>query len=280
MQIKEIFKSAILLLKQNHIDTPELDARILLEYAANITKETIFFNNELEISPEIIAAYKNLIEQRIKNEPVAKIIGKKSFWKSDFFVNCHTLDPRPDSEIIIETSLKLLSHKNDTLNFLDLGTGSGCLILSLLQEFPNAKGIAVDISKEALEVAKKNAIALGLENRITLLQGNWADEIKDKFDLIVTNPPYIPRADILNLAAEVREYDPLLALDGGDDGLDPYRYLAKQLKEILKANACAILEFGYDQGDKVKEILINNNYSVKEMLFDLSGNQRAIRVSI
>lgn len=326
MQIKEVLKSAILLLKQNHIDTPELDARILLEYAANISKETIFFNSDIEISTKRIEAYKKLIDRRIKNEPVAKIIGKKAFWKSDFFVNTNTLDPRPDSEIIIETALKIFPDKYLPLKFLDLGVGSGCLILSLLHEFPNSTGIAIDLSSQAIEIAKQNAIALGLENRVSFLQSNWADALihpsspvepfhysssltnappsslylaersadqgsheeasisnrnnREKFDLIVSNPPYIPSEDIHNLSIDVKNYDPIIALDGGQDGLNPYHYLAKQISYLLKPNACAILEFGYDQGEKVKEIFTNNNYYVNEMLFDLSSKQRAIRVSI
>ena len=280
MQLKDLLKQSITSLIEAKVNTPELDARLLLQHVAKISQEIIYLQPELEVSQEIISSYNQLLDRRINNEPVAKIIGKKSFWKNDFIVNRNVLDPRPDSEVIIEAALKLFPNKEAPLRFLDFGSGSGCLLLSLLQEFPKAKGIASDISIDALEIVKQNAEALNLQDRISCIQQNWSDALIGEFDLIVSNPPYIPTAEVLSLAPEVKIYDPILALDGGDDGLDPYRYLAKQISALLKPDAYAILEFGYDQGEFVREIFSQNNYVINEMLFDLSGVKRAIIVSL
>lgn len=280
MKIKDLLKDSIPKLNQAQILTASLDARLLLQHAANIPCETIYLYPEQLVSDDDVIKYKNFLDRRINNEPVAKIIGKKSFWKDDFIVNQHTLDPRPDSEVIIQAALDFLPNKENTLKFLDIGSGSGCLLLSLLREFPNAIGAASDISLDALKIASLNAKALNLKERIILINHNWTDAVAHKFDLIVSNPPYIPTNDISNLAKEVKNYDPILALDGGEDGLNPYRHLAQKISSLLKPGACAILEFGYDQGRGVKEIFIQNNYIVKKMLFDLNNIERAIIVSV
>jgi release factor glutamine methyltransferase len=279
MILKDLFKQGISNLTEYNIATPELDARILLQYVANISSEIIYLQQDLEISPNIKKNYLELLDRRINFEPVAKIIGSKSFWTSDFIVNTSVLDPRPDSEVIISSALELLPNKNDNYSFLDLGTGSGCLILSLLKEFSNATGTAIDISSEALKVSKQNAELLSLTDRITFLQQNWADGLTGKFDLIVSNPPYIPSKEITTLAPEVQIFDPMLALDGGDDGLNPYRYLAKQIAALLKPDAFAILEFGYGQANLVKEIFESHGYKFHRMLLDLANIERAIIVS-
>ena len=278
MQLKTLLDAAISDLNDAHIPTALLDARLLLQHAAQITPEILYLQPELVIPQDIIALYNQLIERRINNEPVAKIIGSKAFWSSDFIVNRHVLDPRPDSEVIIEESINLLPNKNSQYRFLDLGTGSGCLLLSLLKEFPESTGLAIDSSAEALEVMRRNVQLLGLQNRTEFLQNNWADGLVEKFDLIVSNPPYIPSGEIALLAPEVRIYDPILALDGGSDGLDPYRYLAKQISFLLKPEAYAILEFGYGQGEYIRRIFTEHNYVINKMLFDLGGIERAIIV--
>lgn len=275
MQLKNLLNKAIASLKEVGIKNPILDARILLYHATKI--EPILYP-DIEITKDIEQSYKYLIERRIKREPVAKIIGNKSFWKDEFYVNEYVLDPRPDTEIIIEEALELLPDKIRSYSFLDLGTGTGCLLISLLNEFKNSIGIASDISLDALFVAKINAANLNIQNRIGLIQQNWSDSVKKKFDLIVSNPPYIRSKDISSLDLEVKNYDPILALNGGEDGLNHYRYLSNQIKHLLKSNACAILEFGYDQGKEVREIFIQDGYNVKKMLFDLSGIERAIVV--
>ncbi len=273
MQLKTLLNQAITSLNTANA---ALDARLLLQHAANISQEIIYLQPTLEISEEVVQSYLQLIDRRINNEPVAKIIGSKSFWLDDFMVNNHTLDPRPDSEVIIETALKLLPNNNDAYRFLDLGTGSGCLLLSLLHEFPKSTGVGIDISLEALKIAQANAELLGCSARAKLIQKNWADHIDEQFDLIISNPPYIPSSEIATLSPEVKLYDPLLALDGGNDGLDPYRYLAKQISPLLKAGAYAIFEFGFGQGEEIREIFKGSGYLIHQMLFDLNNIERAI----
>lgn len=280
MQLNKIYSEAVKKLKKHKIDSAELDAKILLEHATNLSRATIILDPEFNLSKQQQDLFLSLIERRLGNEPIAKIIGKKPFWKNDFFVNRHTLDPRPDSEVIVEESLRRFSDKSSNFRILDLGTGSGCLIISLLLEFQNASGIAIDISSSALEIAKKNAQALGVDTRVEFVQQNWADGISEKFDLIIANPPYISSKEIDQLSLDVKLYDPILALDGGLDGMDPYRYLTKQLKYLLKPGGCAILEFGYDQSSKVSELFRQDNYLINGILSDLGGNQRAISLSI
>lgn len=280
MKLQDLLNEAIAELTQHNFETPQLDARILLKEAANISTEVIYLNPKLELSIEIVEKYQKFITRRINYEPVAKIIGKKSFWNDDFIVNQHVLDPRPDSEVIIVAALELLKDKNKEYKFLDLGTGSGCLLLSLLKEFNNATGIGIDISPEALKITQANINLLNLQNRTTLIKQNWGDSLVGKFDLIVSNPPYIPATDIPNLSNDVKLYDPELALNGGLDGLDPYRYLAKQLLHFLKKDSYAILEFGQDQGLYVREIFEQYGYITHKMLIDLSGIERAIIVRI
>lgn len=276
MQIINLLNKASRELSEAGINNPRLDARIIFQHVSKLPQEVIYLSPELEISKEIITEYFKLISKRSKHEPVAKIIGSKSFWISDFAVNSSTLDPRPDSEVIIEAALKILIERDGKFRFLDLGTGSGCLLISLLQEFTNATGIGVDVSKEALEMALHNVKQHDLSNRVDLLNQNWADGITEKFDLIVSNPPYIPRDDIITLKEDVKFYDPMLALDGGIDGLDPYRYLAKQIKYILKKDAFAIFEFGFEQGEAIRSIFQESGYIVERMLFDLNNIERAI----
>lgn len=280
MKLNILQKQAIDQLEEYSIDSSHIDSRVLLQHVTNLPTETIYLSPEHEISNDNCITYMKLITRRCNHEPVAKIIGKKDFWKSSFIVNNNTLDPRPDSEVIIESALDLLKDKAVNYSFLDLGTGSGCLILSLLKEFSSAKGIAIDVSAETLKVTKANAINLELTDRVTLLQQNWADNLTDKFDLIVSNPPYIPNKDICELAPEVKIHDPLLALDGGIDGLTPYKYLAPQILKLLKPEAYAILEFGYNQSNSVKEIFMQHGYKIHKILKDLSGLERAIIVSL
>lgn len=261
--------------------TPSLDARILLQHAASLTPESIIMYSDQDVSEEIIKYYEQLIARRINREPIAKIIGKKAFWNNDFLVNENTLDPRPDTEVIILEALRVLPSLDKEYKFLDLGAGSGCLLLSLLLEFPKAKGVAIDISLDALKIVQQNIMELGLKERAFVAQQNWADAFgEQKFDLIVSNPPYIPSADIESLELEVKKYDPMLALDGGEDGLLHYRYLAKQISSFLKRESYAILEFGYGQEEAIKKIFLENNYKINRILFDLSGIARAIVVSL
>lgn len=264
--------------KLSHLNTPHLDARILLQEASNLKREQIHLEPDIKLQQEIIELYKSFIERRVQNEPVAKIIGKKAFWKDEFIVTKDTLDPRPDSETLISGVLEIFPDQTKALKILDLGTGSGCLILSLLREYPNAYGIASDLSIKALKVAKQNAESLGFNKRISFIQQSWAEALKGEFDLIISNPPYIATDEILELEKDVKLYDPLLALDGGKDGLDPYRYLADNIYPLLKKEAYVILEFGYGQSVYIQEKFIEKGYFVYKILQDLAFIERAIIV--
>lgn len=275
MNIKEALRLGTKLLLEKGIDSSSLDSRLLLQHALNnCSQEWLLINFDSLISEDRLNLYFDLIHRRTKYEPIAKIIGKKPFWDAEFMVNSATLDPRPDSESIILGAKKLLNEPNKNYRFLDLGTGSGCLILSLLREFPNATAIATDVSEAAIKVAVSNANNLNLHQRIQFNTQNWADDINEKFDLIVSNPPYIPSFEINNLSSDVKNFDPLTALDGGEDGLDHYRYLSKQILHLLNNEGYAILEFGQNQHNDVANIFMN--YEIVDFLYDLSSVQRAI----
>ena len=235
-------------------DTPELDIRYFLE------------ENPSDIQLQ------SWIERRKKGEPVAKIIGHKGFWKREFFVSGDTLDPRPDSETMINFILTNYSDEQRPLRFLDLGTGTGCLLLSLLDEYPLAEGVGMDISEKALKIARKNAAGC---KRVRFVKGDFScpDAFKDlgQFDVILSNPPYIPTDEIARLDVDVKNYDPLLALDGGKDGLDAYRVLAKNLSVCLKKGGRIFFEIGQGQRDDVWAIMKEEGFSFCGQACDLSG---------
>ncbi len=272
--MKNIYNQAVRSFKEAGIKSAEIDARILLFDAANIDFNNYILYPELKLSMEKEEIFKNYVNRRLNKEPVAKIIGKKYFWKSSFIVNQYTLDPRPDTEVIIEQAYQFLEDKNKPYKFLDLGTGSGCIILSLLLEFPNAFGYATDISDKTLEIANKNAQELKLSNKVNFFKSDWFDKIDGEYDLIVSNPPYIPTKDIDGLDIDVKNYDPLSALDGGEDGLTPYRIIEKDLRKFLKPTGIAIFEFGYGQAQDIKKIF--SNFTIEKIAKDLAGIERAI----
>lgn len=271
---KNIYETAIRLLTEASIENPNLDARILLIAATGISLEQ-FYSNPLQlINKDKLDLFNSYVSRRINREPVSKIIAKKSFWKDDFIVNNFTLDPRPDSETIIEAALDYLKNKNINYKILDLGSGSGCLILSLLKEFKEASGTAVDLSPQAIEVIEKNSYLLNVNNRLKLICSDWFEKVEGKFDLIISNPPYIARSELGNLEIEVKEFDPILALDGGEDGLDPYRHFAEKLDIYLKEDGYAIFEFGDCQANKIEEIF--KNFNIIEIRKDLGKRDRIV----
>jgi release factor glutamine methyltransferase len=219
------------------------------------------------------------IQRRLAGEPVDRIIGRRGFWTLDLIVTPDVLSPRPDSETIVEAARDhaLLQHpKTAALRVLDLGTGTGALLLALLAEFPNATGTGVDVSPMAVDVARRNASLNGLASRATFATGHWAADASGFFDIIVSNPPYIPSGDIGGLETEVRDHDPLLALDGGADGLDCYREILPQIAGILAPGGIAVLEFGIGQGASVLQLAGASGLSLVEFRNDLSGIQRTI----
>ena len=260
-------------LRNAGIKTANLDARVLLSEALEL-KEKYFFS-DFKISKNKYNLYQNYIKQRLEGKPVSKIIYKRAFWKSDYYINENVLDPRPDSETIIETAIKF-SFKEKFENVLDLGTGSGCLITSIIAEFPLSFGVGVDISFNAIKVASRNSKNLNLDNRIQFIVSDWFNSIKGKFDLIVCNPPYIESSKISLLPNEVKLYDPHGAIDGGIDGLNSYRTIASEISQFINPNGKIIFEIGFSQEHQVINIMKQYGFINLLKVKDLSNIVRCL----
>lgn len=276
MKILELFNNSVKLLDDVGIKTSKLDIKILLAHLLNIdSKELILHFNE-DVKQEFINNFNKLLSRRINREPIANILNKKLFWDYSFFVDQNVLTPRNDSETLIEAVLSHYKNKDQELKILDLGTGSGCLISTLLKIYKNANGIGIDINEKSLQIAKKNAKLLEIDDRISFIKNNWNDNINDKFDIIISNPPYIPTKEIDALEPEVNKFNPLLALDGGNDGLDCYKYLSKSLQKNIKNSTKIFLEIGKGQENDINNIFSANNYKLLNMYKDLSGVNRVL----
>ncbi len=258
------------------IESPTIDARILLIHACGVTRNDLVTDPYREIATEKVAVLDGFLARRENREPVAHIVGKKAFWNIELKSDTRALVPRPETEVIVDLVLKF--HKDHHgLSILDLGTGTGAILLSLLADRKDWSGIGIDASEVALELATENAIIHGLENRVKLQTGNWFEGLASKFDIIVSNPPYIPSKDISSLDRDVREFDPHMALDGGEDGLDPYRIIFKEIHQYLKPNGFFALEFGINQTEKIKELAqANENLHEFHIVKDLSNIERVI----
>ena len=249
------------------------EAEILLEFS--IKSQGKLFQLDHEISEDSYVFFKTLLEKRLKFQPISQIIGQRYFWKSKFLVTPDVLDPRPDTETLIEHTLSLGKFNR----ILDLGTGSGCILLSLLNEYKEANGIGIDISKKALNIAKKNADLLNLKHRASFKLGNWCENIAGKFDLIVSNPPYISEYEMTNLSKDVLNWEPRIALTPEGDGLEAYKYILNGAKKLLKPNGKLILEIGYNQRDDVSYLLKSNNYKNITFIKDINNKDRIISAS-
>ncbi|MDY0028478.1 MAG: peptide chain release factor N(5)-glutamine methyltransferase [Pseudobdellovibrionaceae bacterium] len=254
--------------------------KVLLEDFVGVSPSTIRFSADLDVSREITEKILDLIEKIEQGIPLGRALGYRDFWKDRFILSKDTLEPRPDTETLIEEVLK--SYKGSPPSrILDLGTGTGCILLSLLREFPAAEGIGVDISSGACKTAQENAENLGMENRARFLCGNWTDPLgeSEKFDLIVSNPPYIPTAEITNLDQIVQKYDPIMALDGGEDGLMPYTNLLPTLKKYLEAGGRIFLEFGINQARDITRLAEDSNATLIRVTKDIGGVERVVEIS-
>jgi len=272
-----VFEQIVAELSAAGIDTPRLEARLLIAHTLKIEPSAVFTDTPLNNGQ--LAKLNTLLEQRLQHKPLDKILEHREFYKSDFTVNENVLSPRPDTEILVEEALRLLPD-NDA-KILDLGTGSGCIIESLLAERQKASGVAVDISAQSLSVAQKNAENLGVSERLQFIQADWfADDfierIGDKFDMIVSNPPYIPTADISTLEPEVKDYDPPAALDGGADGFDSYRRIAAIAPNLLQDGGYILLEAGSGQAKQIADICKQNGLKHICTVADLSGIERCV----
>lgn len=275
-QLKEILNNAANLLAENGIVSARIDARILLENVFGFSREELIAKSDYLPSNAQTDSFNAFIKRRMAREPVAKIIGKKEFWGLDFKTSKYTLDPRPDSETLIEAVLENYPDKNTDLKILDFGTGTGCLLLALLNEYEKANGIGVDISEDALKIALENAKSLGLNNRAEFILSDWDKEISGQFDVIISNPPYIKSEEIITLEKEVCEHDPMLALDGGNSGLEAYRKIIPAAKKLLKKEGMIFLEIGQGQENDVQIILQDNGFSNITTRNDLAGITRCV----
>ena len=275
MDISEAIKKGDNILKKNGIKSYKLDSELLMSQVFQKNRENIILNSNVKLSNKEIILYNNLIEQRKKKKPIAYIIGKKEFWKYEFDVTKDVLIPRPDTEIIIEQTLKLTKNKSG-LKILDIGVGSGCILLSILKERKNFYGSGIDICKKTLEICKINVKKLNLADRIKLFKSDVDNFNYGKYDLIVSNPPYIKKFDLKYLEKDVYGYEPILALDGGVDGLLGIKKVISNSCKFIKKNGILIIEIAFDQTDKVKKILKENGYFIKDVVKDLAKNNRCL----
>ena len=274
MNAFEIIKFGSNLLKEKKISSFILDSEILLSKTLNKTRENILINLDQKINSKNISAFKEYLLRRSYNEPIAYIMGEKEFWSKKFYVNKGTLIPRPETELLVDKILKIYQGKK--ISILDIGTGSGCIIISILSSLKNSNGIGIDISKNAILTAKKNALKHKLTKRVKFLNKSLNNIFGKKFDLIVSNPPYIGSKDIKNLSDDIKRYEPRIALDGGNDGLDLIKKVIYKSKYILKTKGMLALEIGNEQFIKVSKILIDNNFRIKHVVKDYKTNVRCV----
>jgi release factor glutamine methyltransferase len=275
MNIQLAIKEGISVLKNKSILSAQLDTEILMAKALGKSREYIILNHDKVLDIENLEYFKKLVHERSARKPIAYLLNKKFFWKSEFYVNKNTLIPRPDTEIIIEQILKVTKNKN-YLRILDIGIGSGCILLSILKERKNYYGIGIDISKDSLEISKINAKKLLVEERIKFYKSDVDKFVQGKYDLIVSNPPYIKKNNLKYLERDVLEFEPKLALDGGLDGLSVIRKVIKKSSELLKKNGKFILEIGFDQKNRVIKLLNNKGFYINSTVKDLAKNDRCI----
>ena len=274
MKVLEAIKLGSKLLKEKNVHTYILDSELLLSKSLNKPREEILINLEQNINKRALKDFDKYLIRRSKREPIAYLLEEKEFWSKKFFVNKDTLIPRPETELLVEKLVNFFKKKR--INILDIGTGTGCIIVSLLSELKNSTGTAVDISSKAIMVAKKNASKFRLSDRIKFLNIPFENLYGKKFDLIVSNPPYIKRMEIKNLSDDIKKFEPRMALDGGNDGLDLIKKVIYKSKEILKINGTLALEIGNEQLNKVSKILLDNKFRIKCVIKDYRNNVRCV----
>ena len=263
------------LLKSTNIKNHILDSELLLSKVLNLSREKLLLNLECKINKKNFNKFKKLILRRKKNEPIAYIIKKKEFWRYNFKVNNEVLIPRPETEIIVNKILKLISFKSSR-QILDIGTGSGCILLSIIKERPNCYGTAIDISKKALKVAIFNAKMHHLENKVRFINIDIDKFNLNKYDFIISNPPYINNIDFNRLEKDIKLYEPAIALKAGIDGLNEIKKLILKSRSLLKKNGKLIFEIGKNQINTVMRILKKNNFYVNEVCKDIQSHPRVI----
>jgi release factor glutamine methyltransferase len=277
--VKQAFASAAHALRQAGMETPELDARLLLCHVTGFSHETAIARASEALRPEAATRLKQALARRLEHEPISRITGTREFYGRQFAIGPEALDPRPDTETLIEAALAIVEARggrDQPLTLLDLGTGTGCILVTLLAELPRARGLGTDLSRAALALAVANAERLGVAPRATFLAADWLDGVEGRFDLILANPPYLAAAEIAGLAPDVSAYDPHLALDGGPDGLDAYRRIAAGAPSRLAEQGSLIVEIGPTQAGAVREIFAAAGLEFKRLCHDLGGRPRVI----
>ena len=263
-------------LNEAGFETAALDARLLLLTALGIPATTLVTHPDTPLTAEESETLASFARRRLAHEPVARIVGIREFWGLPFRLSPETLVPRPDTETVVETVLDLLPDRQAPLRIVDFGTGSGCILVALLHELPRATGLGIDLSSGALATARTNADENGVGGRCHFALSRWADAVSGPFDLIVSNPPYIASGVIPTLDEEVREHDPRLALDGGPDGLEPYRILLSEAGRLFAPGGLLAVEIGYDQAEELRSLAGSHGLEILRIAHDLSGNPRCV----
>jgi release factor glutamine methyltransferase len=275
MNIENLLNQAFKRLTNSNVKNANLDCEILLSKTINKNREYIILNQKENLDKKYIEVFYSLIERRKKGEPVAYLLNKKEFWKETFFIDKNVLIPRPDTEHIIEEIIRF-TQKDSKLHILDIGTGSGCIILSILKERENFKGTGIDISKECIKVSKYNAKKLKLNNRSKFYISDVDNFLIGKYDVVVSNPPYIEHLSLKYLDRDVVDFEPKLALNGGHDGFSKITKVINKTSSLIKKNGLFVLEIGYNQKTKAIKILKKNGFYIKKVLKDYGKNVRCI----
>ena len=275
MDIQTAVNKGSKILKEKSILTANLDSEILMAKVLNRDRKYILLNSLQKISVKDFNLYKKLINIRSLRKPVAHITNNKFFWNSEFYVNTDTLIPRPETELIVDNALELTKYKNK-LHILDIGIGSGCILISILKERKTFYGTGIDMSNKCLKVSKINALKQNVHSRLKLFKSNVDKFLLGKYDLILSNPPYIKKSNLKYLEKDVGNFEPKLALDGGIDGLSEIRKVIKKSSELIKINGKFILEIGFDQKNKVVKILKKEGFYINKVQKDLADNDRCI----
>ena len=275
MKISQALNIGTQFLIKNNIKSPSLDSEILMSKAIKKDKKFIILNSNLNLEEESFQYFKSLIKQRSTGKPIAYLIGNKSFWNYDFKTSPSVLIPRPDTELIIDAVLKITKYKRK-LNILDIGVGSGCILLTILNEKKDFNGVGIDISKKCLDISRINASILNLNNRVKFFKSDVDNFTYGKYDLIISNPPYIKKLDLKSLDKDVINFEPKLALDGGLEGLSAIKKVINKSSELIRINGKLIIEIAFDQKNEVVKLLKNKGFYINKVLKDLAKNDRCI----
>jgi release factor glutamine methyltransferase len=275
MNIENALGNAYKILSNNNIRSSKLDSEILMAKAIQKDRKFVILNLKKEIEKKSFDYFKNLVHQRSSGKPIAYLLGKKNFWNFEFVINKDVLVPRPDTEILVEEVLRITKHRNN-LKILDVGIGSGCILLSILNEKKDFYGIGVDVSKKCLDLSAVNAKKIGVVNRVKFIKSDVDNFNSGKYDLIISNPPYIKSFDIKYLEKDIVNFEPKLALDGGLEGLSELSKVINKSSELIKLGGKLILEIGFDQKDKVKQLLKNKGFYINKILKDYANKDRCI----